>query len=177
MASDKVSYNPIPLKKSTIDEVAINAKRDELITEAYRTVLSVGMSRSPRKETDLTRGCPVCLGGRIRSIQGLHLFTLDRCPVRLVEVEDELGSLSVDDLVASARDQESRLALVRSQVEDIRLWWKIKRRVRISWHIRLQKLRVGREMYKSKIGEDLFFYSHCTSSLEVNMWPFTDNPN
>lgn len=53
MASDKVSYNPIPLK-STIDEVAINAKRDELITEAYRTVLSVGMSRSPRKETDPT---------------------------------------------------------------------------------------------------------------------------
>lgn len=47
---------------------------------------------------------------------------LDRCPVRLVEVEDELGSLSVDDLVASARDQESRLALVRSQVQDIRLW-------------------------------------------------------
>lgn len=38
---------------------------------------------------------------------------LDRCPVRLVEVEDELGSLSVDDLVASARDQESRLALGR----------------------------------------------------------------
>lgn len=53
MASDKVSYNPIPLK-STISEVAINAKRDELITEAYRTVLSVGMSRSPRKETDPT---------------------------------------------------------------------------------------------------------------------------
>lgn len=45
---------------------------------------------------------------------------LDRCQVRLVEVEDQLGSFSVDDLVASARDQESRLALVRSQVQDIR---------------------------------------------------------
>ena len=45
---------------------------------------------------------------------------LDRCQVRLVEVEDQLGSFSVDDLVASARDQESRLALVRSLVQDIR---------------------------------------------------------
>lgn len=58
MASEKVSYNPIPLISiSTIDEVAINAKRDELITEAYRTVLSVGMSRSPRnKKRDRPHG-------------------------------------------------------------------------------------------------------------------------
>jgi hypothetical protein len=32
---------------------------------------------------------------------------LDRCPVRLVEVEDKLGSLSVDDLVPEIKRVDS----------------------------------------------------------------------
>lgn len=45
---------------------------------------------------------------------------LNRCQARLIEIEDQLGHFSVDELVANARDQENRLALIRSQVHDIR---------------------------------------------------------
>lgn len=71
-----------------------------------------------KKDSIQPRGYPV-----IYRIQRFEVCPSGGGPsqqVRLVEVEDELGSLSVDDLVASARDQESRLALVRSQVQDIR---------------------------------------------------------
>jgi hypothetical protein len=87
---------------------------------------------------------------------------LDRCQVRLVEVEDQLGSFSVDDLVASARDQESRLALVRSQ--------EIRARARenlVAHKVAEAEGREGNVEEQDRGGD--FKNSHCTSSLEVNM--------
>lgn len=51
-----------------------------------------------------------------------------RCQARLIEAEEKLGNISVDELVASARDQEGRLALVRNQ----RIF--VPKHVQVSWH-------------------------------------------
>lgn len=80
--------------------------------------------------------------------------------MRLVEVEDQLGSFSVDDLVASARDQESRLALVRSQVQDIRAR---ARENLVAHKVAEAEGREGNVEEQDRGGD--FKNSHCTSSL------------
>lgn len=64
--------------------------------------------------------------------------------------------------MASARDQESRLALVRSQVQDIRA------RARENLVAHKVAEAEGREGNVEEQG-GYFKKSHCTSSLEVNM--------